>query len=97
MGRGTLVLATSPSSGSLVGCAGVEISDVSKGSSPQSSVAVLSNLAVSSSFRRKGVGRKLCKAVEDWSLERGSDWVYLYVETTNGRAIKVRGGGREAD
>ncbi|GMI11493.1 hypothetical protein TrVE_jg10564 [Triparma verrucosa] len=86
---GRLVVARSSGVGEVVGVAGVEIGDVVAGKSPMDDVPIMSNLAVGKQSRRRGVGGKLINGVENVVTSWGSDWLYLYVETTNAKAIKL--------
>lgn len=49
-------------------------------------VSVLSNLAVGLDFRKRGVAKRLCRAVETGTND---DWIYLYVEASNRPAVKL--------
>jgi diamine N-acetyltransferase len=48
--------------------------------------AVLDNIAVVSSWRRRGVGRALTRAAEQWALGRGAKWLELGVYEFNAGA-----------
>lgn len=47
---------------------------------------VLDNIAVVSSWRRRGVGRALTRAAERWALGRGAKWLELGVYEFNTQA-----------
>merc|ERR1719484_150747 len=47
---------------------------------------LLSSLAVSPSFRRRGLAKKLCREAEAFAKDLGYDEVLLKVEKTNGKA-----------
>lgn len=47
----------------------------------------LSDLGVSTSHRRRGIGEKLARACEQWTHKRGYDKLYLKVEKKNGGGI----------
>lgn len=87
--NGKLVVARMKNLGDVVGVAGVEIADVTAGKNPMSSVPIMSNLAVGKQTRRRGVGGKLISGVENIVRGWDSDWLYLYVESTNRKAIKL--------
>jgi GNAT superfamily N-acetyltransferase len=44
---------------------------------------VLDNIAVASAWRRRGVGRALARAAEQWALGRGAKWLELGVYEFN--------------
>ena len=54
-----------------------------------SSRPLLSSLAVSPKYRRRGLGKKLCREAESWARSEGFDEVLLKVELDNGRARKL--------
>lgn len=77
----------------VVACAGVEVDSIPNGSLSsyiKEKGPLMSNLAVSGRYRRRGLAEDLVKAVEkivqnDW----GYDECYLYVEERNKGAIKL--------
>jgi ribosomal protein S18 acetylase RimI-like enzyme len=79
--------------GEVIGCAGVEVSNIPKGNLKGPTVdraPLMSNLAVSRNYRRKGIGELLVKEVERISrYEWGFDDCYLYVEERNSAAVKL--------
>lgn len=52
----------------------------------------LSDLGVLPSHRRKGIGRSLVVACEEWVSSRGYDTLYLKVDERNGSTMKLYGG-----
>jgi ribosomal protein S18 acetylase RimI-like enzyme len=92
--RAELVLCVDPSSGwSILGCAGIEISDVRKMDGYDGKirgVPVMSNLAVGRGYRRLGLAGGLVRAAEDLaSREWGCGACYLYVEGRNRPALRL--------
>ncbi|GMI11811.1 hypothetical protein TrRE_jg13131 [Triparma retinervis] len=92
----SLVVATEKrEEGEVMGCAGVEVSNIDDSSDKRSrridGVPVMSNLAVGRSFRRKGVAVKLVKRVEEIAGPKGwgYDEIFLLVETANNRALRL--------
>lgn len=77
----------------VVACAGVEIDRIRDGSmrGPILGTApLMSNLAVSRSYRRRGLAEDLVKAVEEHCQDAwGYDECYLYVEQRNRGAVKL--------
>lgn len=47
---------------------------------------VLESLVVDSAWRRRGVGKRLARAVETWAVERGAPWVEVNVYAFNDEA-----------
>ena len=82
--------------GTLAGCIGIDVQRLSQiaqteqqlgRSSPElDDRALLSSLAVSQSYRRRGIGQKLCKRAEDAARSWGCTEVLLKVESTNSKA-----------
>jgi len=69
--------------GECIGCAGVEYDTTF-------TAPLMSNLAISRSYRRKGLAESLVKATELIAQkEWGYDDVYLYVEKRNAPAVKL--------
>jgi ribosomal protein S18 acetylase RimI-like enzyme len=78
--------------GECVGCAGVEVEKVKKMDGYDGAVTapLMSNLAISRSYRRKGLAEDLVKSAENIARrEWGYDECYLYVEKRNVPAIKL--------
>jgi ribosomal protein S18 acetylase RimI-like enzyme len=79
--------------GEVIGCAGVEVSSIPKGDlkgPPVDRAPLMSNLAVSSSYRRKGIAELLVKEVERvCRYEWGFNDCYLYVEERNTAAVRL--------
>mmetsp|Transcript_28150 Transcript_28150/g.56604 ORF Transcript_28150/g.56604 Transcript_28150/m.56604 type:complete len:250 (-) Transcript_28150:1185-1934(-) len=76
----------------VIGCAGVEVSRIKKMDGYDSSFSgpLMSNLAISRKYRRKGLAEDLVKAAENIARrEWGYDDCYLYVEKRNTPAIKL--------
>jgi len=77
----------------IIACAGVEVDNIPKGSLKgpiDCKGPLMSNLAVSKRYRRRGLAEELVKAVEklvqkDWGYEE----CYLYVERRNRAAIQL--------
>jgi len=79
-------------SGEVIGCAGVEVSKIKKmdGYDSTFSAPLMSNLAISRKYRRKGLAEDLVRAAENIARrEWGYDDCYLYVEKRNTPAIKL--------
>lgn len=83
----------------LIGCAAVEVCMLSpdaldmrrlgRGADMEYDICnrpLLSSLAVSGRYRRRGLGKKLCREVEKWAKSEGYDEVLLKVEQDNRRA-----------
>ena len=91
-GKSELVVCELPN-GEVVGCAGIEVSPIPDGglNAPSKMRApLMSNLAVSRNYRRKGIGELLVKEAERIArYEWGSDDCYLYVERRNTSAVKL--------
>jgi ribosomal protein S18 acetylase RimI-like enzyme len=79
--------------GEMMACAGVEVDRLrdSGGAVDQPAQApVMSNLAVSRSYRRRGLAEDLVRAVEEHCrVQWGYDEVYLYVEERNRGAVRL--------
>jgi RimJ/RimL family protein N-acetyltransferase len=79
--------------GEIIACAGVEVYKIPNGylKGPILTKApLMSNLAVSRNYRRRGLAEELVKAVEELVLEQwGYDECYLYVEQRNRGAVKL--------
>lgn len=78
--------------GEFMGCAGLEIDNISKadGLSNRFSAPLMSNLAVGKKFRRRGIAEDLVKAAEDMARKQwGYNECYLYVEKRNTAAVKL--------
>jgi GNAT superfamily N-acetyltransferase len=100
-GRAALVTLEDDEDG-LIGCAAVEIGMLSPAALDMQRLGrgadldydvrsrpLLSSLAVSPQYRRRGLGKKLCREVESWARSEGFDEVLLKVEQDNGRARKL--------
>ncbi|KAL7505689.1 hypothetical protein ACHAXN_003128 [Cyclotella atomus] len=75
-----------------IGCAGVEVEKIKKMDGYDGSFVgpVMSNLAISRKYRRKGLAEDLVKAAENIARkEWGYDTCYLYVEKRNAPAVKL--------
>jgi GNAT superfamily N-acetyltransferase len=80
----------------ILGCAGLEITDIPMqipGQAVQEQettrVPVMSNVAVSRHFRRKGIAELLVSEIERVAFEWGYDNCYLYVDKENVPAVKL--------
>jgi ribosomal protein S18 acetylase RimI-like enzyme len=91
-GQSELLICQLPS-GEVVGCAGVEVTPIPKGKLRANQGArspLMSNLAVSHEYRRKGIAEKLVKEAERVArYEWGYDDIFLYVEERNVAAVKL--------
>jgi len=91
-GQAQLVICQLPD-GEVIGCAGIEVSTIPDGNlkAPSKKRApLMSNLAVSRKYRRKGIGELLVKDAERIArFEWGADDCYLYVEKRNVAAVKL--------
>jgi ribosomal protein S18 acetylase RimI-like enzyme len=65
---------------------------------PRNSILYVTEVAVNASARRRGVGLKLLQAVDRLAKLRGTETVYLHVETMNRAAIRLyeKAGYRQA-
>ena len=94
--RAELVLCVDAGSLSILGCAGIEVSDVKRMDGYDSvirDVPVMSNLAVGREYRRRGIAEGLVRYAEgvasgEWGYGDGSA-CYLYVEGRNRPALKL--------
>jgi ribosomal protein S18 acetylase RimI-like enzyme len=91
-GQSELILCRLPD-GEIAGCAGVEVSPI-----PQNNLQgptmdrapLMSNVAVSKKYRRRGIAEMLVKEVERVSrYEWGYSNLYLYVEERNTAAVRL--------
>jgi GNAT superfamily N-acetyltransferase len=80
----------------ILGCAGLEITDISMSKPGQvfqdqetARVPLMSNVAVSIQFRRKGIAELLVSEIERVAFEWGHDNCYLYVDKENFPAVKL--------
>lgn len=91
-GQSELIVCELPD-GEVVGCAGIEVSPIPDGdlqAATKVRAPLMSNLAVSRNYRRKGIGELLVKEAERVArYEWGSDDCYLYVERRNKAAVKL--------
>lgn len=78
---------------SIIACVGVEIDripDQGLRGPTRTSAPLMSNLAVSRKYRRRGLAEQLVKAVEDHCrMEWGYEECYLYVEERNQAASRL--------
>ena len=93
-GQSELIVCQLPDNGDVVGCAGVQVGPIPQGSlkgRPMAKPApLMSNLAVSRNYRRKGIAEKLVAEVERVArYEWGHDFCYLYVEERNIPALNL--------
>ena len=78
--------------GECIGCAGVEVETIKKMDGYDGSFQgpIMSNLAISKKYRRKGLAEDLVKAAEMIARkEWGYDECFLYVEKRNVPAVKL--------
>jgi len=91
-GQSELVICQLPD-GEVIGCAGIEVSPIPDGNLKAMSktrAPLMSNLAVSRKYRRKGIGELLVKEAERIArFEWDADECYLYVEQRNVGAVKL--------
>jgi len=90
--KSDLLLCRSGGGKRIVACAGVEVDSVPEGSlkgSFRTQAPLMSNLAVSRDFRRRGLAELLVQKVEDLCRDWGYEECYLYVEQCNPAAIKL--------
>eukprot|EP00980_Cylindrotheca_fusiformis_P001463 scaffold345_cov134-Cylindrotheca_fusiformis.AAC.74 len=91
-GQSELLVSQLPG-GEIVGCAGIEATPIPQGrlrAAPGQRSPLMSNLAVSREYRRRGIAEKLVKEAERIArYEWGYDDVFLYVEERNVPAIKL--------
>jgi ribosomal protein S18 acetylase RimI-like enzyme len=77
----------------IIACAGVEVEGIPRsslrGSRSENRAPLMSNLAVSSRYRRRGLAEALVQAVEELCVEWGHDSCFLYVERRNPAAVKL--------
>lgn len=93
-GQAELILCTAIASGDeLIGCAGIEVSSIPT-KEPKGTQTIraplMSNVAVSQKYRRRGIGEKLVAEAERIArYEWGFTDCYLYVEERNRAAVKL--------
>jgi ribosomal protein S18 acetylase RimI-like enzyme len=91
-GQAELILCQLPT-GEIIGCAGLEVTPIPENNlkGPKTGRGpLMSNVAVSKKYRRKGIGEKLVKEAERISrYVWGYDYCYLYVEERNKAALKL--------
>lgn len=91
-GQSELVICQLPN-GEVIGCAGIEVTPIPDGNLKAESkrrAPLMSNLAVSRNYRRKGIGELLVKEAERIArFEWGANDCYLYVEKRNTAAVKL--------
>jgi ribosomal protein S18 acetylase RimI-like enzyme len=77
----------------IIACAGVEVEGIPRcslrGSRSESRAPLMSNLAVSSRYRRRGLAEALVRAVEEVCADWGHDSCFLYVERRNPAAVRL--------
>ncbi|KAG7341133.1 acyl-CoA N-acyltransferase [Nitzschia inconspicua] len=91
-GQAELVLCTIPPNDELIGCAGIEVSSIPVQPKGTQTVRapLMSNVAVSTKYRRRGIGETLVAEAERIArYEWGYDDCYLYVEERNRAALKL--------
>ena len=90
--RAELVLCIDGNNNSIVGCAGIEIDKIKKMDGYDTSIQgpVMSNLAISRNYRRRGLAEELVRSCEAIARnEWGYSDCYLYVEGKNIPACKL--------
>lgn len=91
-GESELIICELPD-GEVVGCAGIEVTPIPQGKlkgAPGNRAPLMSNVAVSRDYRRRGIGEMLVEEVERVArYEWGYDDCYLYVEERNLAAVKL--------
>ena len=90
--RAELVLCVDRRKDQIIGVAGVEVEKIKKLDGYDGTITgpLMSNLAISRKYRRKGLAEDLVKATENIARkEWGYDECYLYVEKRNVPAIKL--------
>lgn len=99
--QNALAVAEEATTGELVGSCGIELvqlSSVSGNSERRMTAAdegnmalrpLLSNLAVSSEFRRKGIAKRLCREAEAAARSWGCSEVWLKVDKENSKAMRL--------
>jgi ribosomal protein S18 acetylase RimI-like enzyme len=90
--RAELVLCIDGTNNSIVGCAGIEIDKIKKMDGYDGSIQgpVMSNLAISRNYRRRGLAEDLVRSCESIARkEWGYSDCYLYVERRNIPACKL--------
>ena len=90
--RAELVLCIDGNNNNIVGCAGIEIDKIKKMDGYDGSIPgpVMSNLAISRNYRRRGLAEDLVKSCENIARkEWGFSDCYLYVEGRNVPACKL--------
>lgn len=91
--RGKAELVTCELGRQVVGCVGIEVSPIPDGYLKGPAVTrapLLSNLAVSRGYRRRGIGELLVKEAERIAKQQwGQKYCYLYVEEINAAAVKL--------
>lgn len=91
-GESELIVCQLPA-GDIIGCAGIETTAIPEGSLKAKAgprYPLMSNVAVSREYRRKGIAEKLVKEAERISRkEWGYNQVFLYVEERNVPAVRL--------
>lgn len=76
----------------IVACAGIEVDAIPEGSLKGPVIKrapLMSNVAVSRQYRRRGLAEELVDLLEDLCAEWGYDECYLYVEQRNVAAVRL--------
>ncbi len=91
-----LLVAEDDESGEMVGCCAIEAASISESGEDVGGRVelvdmrpLLSGLAVSPAYRRRGIAKRLCAEAEAAAREWGYDEVLLKVDQTNARAIRL--------
>jgi RimJ/RimL family protein N-acetyltransferase len=90
--RAELIICRSGKDGPIVGCAGIEVDRIAtpNGQSLPAPAPLMSNLAISKAYRRKGLAEDLVRAVENLARkEWGYEEFFLYVEKRNIPAVRL--------
>ena len=92
-------LAKDDDSGEIVGCVGIDVQRLSSTALGEPRIGpsdtrlderpLLSSLAVSPEYRKKGIAMRLCRAAEDAARGWGFSEVLLKVESDNGKALNL--------
>jgi GNAT superfamily N-acetyltransferase len=85
---------SSKNDNNIIGCVGIEVDRIPqnslKGPTLTNAGPLMSNLATSSNYRRRGIAKQLIESVEQLIVnEWGYDECFLYVEERNSKAIQL--------